>query len=142
MIVRGVVDGIPTGARGAAFESNELRSEPIRTRKDNRARVKQRQYIPIKIALALVRRAVRDTVLTEKFSGEFAGIFVASYQRNAVPLQDVQNVRSPVRARTVPALRHTIYNNSLTLAVDDGQGKRIAAAVTRVNERRFGPRST
>jgi hypothetical protein len=73
MIVRGVVDGIPTGARGAAFESNELRSEPIRTRKDNRARVKQRQYIPIKIALALVRRAVRDTVLTEKFSGEFAG---------------------------------------------------------------------
>jgi hypothetical protein len=92
VIVRGVVDGIPTGARGAAFESNELRNEPTRTRKDNSARVKQRQYIPIKIALALVRRAVRDAVLTETFSGEFAGIFVASYQCNAVPLQDVRKI--------------------------------------------------
>ena len=71
-IVSGVVDGMPTGARGAAFESNELRNEPIRTRKDNTARVKERQYIPIKIALALVRRAIRDAVFTAKFSGEFA----------------------------------------------------------------------
>src|SRR4029078_4497940 len=78
-IVSGVVDGMPTGARGAAFESNELRNEPIRTRKENTARVKERQYIPIKIALALVRRAIRDAVFTAKFSGEFAIGFSQQY---------------------------------------------------------------
>ena len=70
MRVRSVIDAITPGASGTAFKPEELSHQPIRTRKNDSARVKEKQHVAKKIALALFSRAIADAVLGEEFARE------------------------------------------------------------------------
>ena len=120
-----MVDAVTARARGAAFQLDQLRDQPLVTEQFDLPRVDQGQKVEIEHALGVFARLITDASHAVRLSDPLASVSVASDLRDPVTLQPVSKLGDHgLRRERRPDLADAIKDAGFNLLMSDGKRER------------------